>query len=63
MARTEERIGAYSDMVGKPERKRRLGRHKCRWEYNIKIAIQETGWSLWTELLLWLKRGTIGRLL
>jgi len=49
--------------MGTPERKRRLGRQRCGWEDNIKIAIQEIEWRLWTELLLWLKRGTGGRLL
>lgn len=63
MARTGERIGAHSDVVGETERKRRLGRHRFRLEDNIKIAIQEIGWRLWTILLLWLKRGTSGRLL
>jgi len=58
-----ERIGAHSDVVKKPEKKRRLGRRGCRLEDNIKIAIQEIEWWLWTELLLWLKRGTSGRLL
>jgi len=29
--------------VGKPEGKRALGRRKRRWEYNIKIDIQERG--------------------
>ena len=63
LTRTGERIDAHSDVVEKPERKRRLGRHRCRWEDNIKIAIQEIGWRLWSELLLWLKRGTSGWLL
>lgn len=62
MARTGETIGAHSDVVGKPEkpeRKRRFGR----LDDNIKVAIQEIAWRLWTELLLWLKRGTSRRLL
>jgi hypothetical protein len=29
--------------VGKPERKRPLGRSKCRWEDNIKADLQEVG--------------------
>ena len=29
--------------VGKPERKRPLGRPRRRWEYNIKIDLQEIG--------------------
>jgi hypothetical protein len=39
-----ERIGAYWGLVGKPEGKRPLGRPRCRWENNIKIALQEVGW-------------------
>jgi hypothetical protein len=27
--------------VGKPERKRPLGGYRCRWEYNIKMDLQE----------------------
>ena len=27
-------------LVGKPEGKRPLGRHRCRWEYNIKVDLQ-----------------------
>jgi hypothetical protein len=34
----EERI--YRVLAGKPEGKRRLGRLKGRWEYNIKIDLQ-----------------------
>jgi len=30
-------------MVGKPERKRPLGRPRRRWEYNIKMDLQEVG--------------------
>ena len=30
-------------LVGKPEGKRPLGRPKHRWEYNIKIDLQEVG--------------------
>ena len=60
MARTGERIGARRDVVGKSERKRRLGRHRCRWEDNFKAVIQEIGWKLCTELL-WFKRELSGR--
>jgi hypothetical protein len=31
--------------VGKPEGKRPLGRPRCRWVYNIKIDLRETGWD------------------
>ena len=30
-------------LVGKPERKRPLGRPRCRWEDNIKMDLQEVG--------------------
>jgi hypothetical protein len=30
-------------LVGKPERKRPLGRSRCRWKDNIKMDIQEVG--------------------
>jgi len=32
-------------MVGKPERKRLLGRTVCRQEDNIRIYLKETGWE------------------
>jgi hypothetical protein len=28
-------------LIGKPERKRPLGRHRCRWEDNIKMNSRE----------------------
>jgi hypothetical protein len=30
---------AYTFLVGKPERKRPLGRRKYRWEYNIQMYL------------------------
>jgi hypothetical protein len=38
-----ERILVYRVLVGKPERKRPLGRTRVRWEDNIKKDIQEVG--------------------
>jgi len=38
-----ERRGVYRVLVGKPEGKRPLGRHICRWEDNIKMGLQEVG--------------------
>jgi len=38
-----ETRGVYRVLVGKPEGKRPLGRHKCRWEDNIKIVLQDVG--------------------
>jgi hypothetical protein len=38
-----ERRGVYRVLVGKPEGKRPVGRPRRRWEYNIKIDLQEVG--------------------
>ena len=39
-------------LVGKPESKRPLGKPRWRWEYNIKMDLQEVGKGRinWTEL-------------
>jgi hypothetical protein len=34
-----EKINMYKIMVGKPEGKRVLGRHRCIWEDNIKMDL------------------------
>jgi len=39
-----ERIGIYRVLVGKPEEKRPLWRHRCRWEDSIKTDLQEVGY-------------------
>jgi len=39
----EEGKGAYRILVGKPEGKRLLGRHRRRREDNIKMDLQEVG--------------------
>ena len=31
--------------MGKPKRKRQLGRHRCRWEGNIRMDLQEIEWE------------------
>jgi len=41
VARMGERRGVYRVLVGKPEGKRSLGRPRHRWEYNIKMDLQE----------------------
>ena len=41
MARVGEKRGAYRILVEKPGGRRPLGRHRCRWEDNIKMNIQE----------------------
>jgi hypothetical protein len=38
----EER-DVYRVLVGKPEGKRPLGRHRSRWEDNIRMDLQEVG--------------------
>jgi hypothetical protein len=46
-----EKIGTYRILVGRPEGRRPLGRSRRRWEDNIKLDIQEVGWSMdWIEL-------------
>jgi hypothetical protein len=38
-----DRRGVYKILVRKPEVKRPLGRHRRRWEDNIKMDLQEVG--------------------
>jgi hypothetical protein len=47
----EER-GAYRLLVGKPEKKGPLGRHRHRWVDNIRMDLQEVGCGYvdWTGL-------------
>jgi hypothetical protein len=40
-----EKRNAYRIMVGKPERKRPLGRPRRRWVDNIKIDLGEIEWD------------------
>jgi hypothetical protein len=42
-ARMGEGRGLHRVLVGKPEGKRPLGRHRRRWEDNIKMDLQEVG--------------------
>ena len=49
-------------LVGKLEGKRPLEGHRHRWEYNIKMDLQEVGWGACTGLI-WLGIATGGRLL
>ena len=48
MARMGEGRGVHRVLVGKPERKRPLGRPRRRWEDNIKMDLKEVGggWRL-----------------
>jgi hypothetical protein len=52
VARMEEERGVHKVLVGKPEGKRPLGRPRRRWEYNIKMDLQEVGRGCgdWMEL-------------
>ena len=52
MARMGEGRGVHGVLVGKPEGKRPLGRPRRRWEYNIKMDLQEVGVGCgdWMEL-------------
>ena len=43
VARMEEERGPYRFLVGKPERKRPLGRPRRRWVDNIRMDLQEVG--------------------
>ena len=46
-----EHEGVHRVLVGKPEGKRLLGRHRGRWEDNIKMDLQEVRWGGdWMEL-------------
>jgi hypothetical protein len=54
----EKRI-VYRVLVGKPERKRPLGRHGRRWEDNIKMDLQEVDVGVWIGSS-WLRIGTGG---
>ena len=38
-----KRKGVYRVLVGKPEGKKSLGRPRRKWEYNIKMDLQEVG--------------------
>jgi len=43
VAHMGERRGIYRVFIEKPEGKRPLGRPRCRWEDNIKMALWEVG--------------------
>ena len=45
MGGEERRIQAFG---GEPEGNRPLGRHRRRWEDNIKMNLQEVGCGAWT---------------
>jgi len=54
-----ERRSVYRVLVGKPEGKRPRGRHRCRWEDNIKKDFQEVECGVCTGSS-WLRIGIGG---
>jgi hypothetical protein len=50
----------YRVLVGKPEGNRPLGRHRHRWEDNIKRIFRKRGVGVW-NVLSWLRIGIGGR--
>ena len=52
VARMGERRDVYGFLVGKPERKRPLGRPRCRCEDNMKMDLQDVGCGVmdWIKL-------------
>ena len=47
VARMEEGRGVHKVLVRKPEGKRPVGIPRRRWDYNIKMDIEEVGRGLW----------------
>jgi hypothetical protein len=45
VTRMGEKRNACRILVGKPEGKRRVGRPRRRWAYNIKMDLGEIGWG------------------
>jgi hypothetical protein len=45
VARIGDKRNAYRLLVGKPERKRPLGRSRRRWMDNIRMDLGEVGWG------------------
>ena len=62
VTRMEEGRGELKVLVGKPERKRPLGRPRRRWEDNIKMDLEEVGrgWGTgWSWLRIWTGGGRL----
>jgi hypothetical protein len=57
-----QRRKTYKVSVGKPERKRPLGRPRSRWEDNIRMDLKEIGREV-VDGHIWLTIGTRGRFL
>jgi hypothetical protein len=58
-----EKLGAYRTLLGKPERRRKLGRPRLRWEDNIKMDLREMRWGGQGSGSILLRIRTGGRLL
>jgi hypothetical protein len=43
--------GVYRVLVGRPEGERPLGRHRRRWEDNIKMELRE----IWIDGAIWIR--------
>jgi hypothetical protein len=52
----------YRVLVAKPEERKQLGRHRHRWEDNIRMDLLEIRLGAWAELI-WLRIGTSSWLL
>jgi hypothetical protein len=52
VARIGAKLNAYRVLVGKPEGRRPLGQHRCRWVDNIKMDLTDIRWSgmVWIDL-------------
>jgi hypothetical protein len=48
---------AYKILIRKPVDKRPRGSPRCRWEDNIRMALEKYGGKVWTGFI-WLKVGT-----
>jgi len=57
VACTRERRVAYRILVGKPDRRRQLGKPKHRWGDTIAMDLHEVGLEAWTGLM-WLRNAT-----
>jgi hypothetical protein len=62
VARMGEERKVYKVLVGKPERKRPIGRPRRRWEDGIRMDLREIGLGIWIGFD-WLRTGTGGGLL
>jgi len=51
--------GVYRVLMGKPEGNIPFGRHRPRWEDNIKMGLLEVGCGVWTGSI-WLRIETGG---